>query len=63
MAVLGARGRVHITEVEDESAPVSASSPLDRISAGDSIQAAVLGVMPTKEVLHFSSAMFCPTVA
>ena len=47
---LGARGRIHITEMEDEGAPVSTANPLERLKAGDSIKAAVLGVVPTKYV-------------
>ncbi|BDA47226.1 probable protein RRP5 homolog [Coccomyxa sp. Obi] len=44
----GARGRVHITEVEDEAAPLSEVSPLERLKPGDSVKAAVLGMVPTK---------------
>ena len=47
---LGARGRIHITEMEDEDAPISTANPLERLKAGDSIKAALLGVVPTKYV-------------
>ena len=41
---------MHITEVEDEAAATSVINPLERLKPGDSIKAAVLGMVPTKYV-------------